>query len=68
LAQKGRNSTGLTSALSIKWSCPLVTADDRRRFACVADAVRTSRTDRLSAGAPHFIGDVAMQALLGTLD
>src|SRR5262245_41226195 len=48
-------------------NCSLMTANPSGGFARVADTVNRSRAHGFSAGAPHFIGNVTMKSVLGTL-
>ena len=45
----------------------LVTANDGRGFACVADTVGVSGTDGLSTATPHFVCDMVMKPPFGSL-
>jgi hypothetical protein len=50
-----------------KVGCPLVAANNGRCFTSVTNAVDIGRTNRMAANTSHFVGDVLVEAPLGTL-
>jgi hypothetical protein len=57
----------ICNSSSAKFCWPLMAADNGRSFASVANAMDIGRTDRVAANASHFVGNVVVEAPLGTL-